>query len=110
MIPMSLRPIAAPRIERAPSQPPVRFARLSRLAHRFRSARSRKQDPEIDPTLPATSAIVDVQQPIADVPERPYDLLLLGAALGLLAIGTVAIFSSTAADGMAHHKNPTHYL
>ncbi len=109
---MSLRPIATPRVERSAhlvAPPPARFARLAKLAHAIR-ARFQRTAPVIDPTLPATAAIIDVQQPTADVPERPYDLWLLGAALGLLAIGTVAIFSSTAADGMAHHKNPTHFL
>jgi len=101
-------PIAAPRVERAPSAQP-RFARLARVAELLRG-KLRRKAPEIDPTLPATASMVEVQQPTQDIPERPYDLWLLGAALGLLAIGTVAIFSSTAADGMAHHKNPTHYL
>ncbi len=105
---MSLRPIAAPRGERS-TPPPARFARLARLAESIR-ARFRKPETAIDPTLPATASIAEVQQPTVDVPERPYDVWLLGAALGLLAIGTVAIFSSTAADGMAHHKNPTHFL
>ena len=106
---MSFRPIAAPpRVERSVAPPP-RFAKLARIADAVR-ARLRRKGPEIDPTLPATASIVDIQQPQQDVPERPYDLWLLGAALGLLAIGTVAIFSSTAADGMAHHKNPTHFL
>lgn len=101
-------PISAPRLER-PSQPAARFAKLARFAEGVR-ARLKKKGPEIDPTLPATASVVEIQQPQQDVPERPYDLWLLGAALGLLAIGTVAIFSSTAADGMAHHKNPTHFL
>ena len=101
-------PISSPRLAR-PAQPAARFAKLSRFAEAIR-ARLRKKGPVIDPTLPATAAVVEIQQPHQDVPERPYDLWLLGAALGLLAIGTVAIFSSTAADGMAHHKNPTHFL
>ncbi len=101
-------PISAPRIERPPQVTP-RFAALARLANAVRT-KLKKKPPEIDPTLPATASVVEIQQPQQDVPERPYDLWLLGAALGLLAIGTVAIFSSTAADGMAHHKNPTHFL
>jgi cell division protein FtsW len=113
MFSMSLRKIAAPRLERSLTsiavQEPVRFARLAKIANALRD-RFRKKSPELDPTLPATASIVEVQQPTADVPERPYDLWLLGSALGLLAIGTVAIFSSTAADGMAHHRNPFHFL
>ncbi len=101
-------PISAPRIER-PAQATPRFAALARFADAVRT-KLKKKGLEIDPTLPATAAVIEIQQPQQDVPERPYDLWLLGAALGLLAIGTVAIFSSTAADGMAHHKNPTHFL
>jgi len=76
-----------------------------RLAHRRDTATT-----SIDPTLPATAAIVAIQHPSVEVPERPYDLWLLGAALGLLVIGTIAIFSSTAADGMAHHRSSTFFL
>jgi cell division protein FtsW len=101
-------PIASPRIERA-TQPVERFAWLARFADSVRD-KLRKKGPAIDPTLPATAAMMEIQQPQQDVPERPYDLWLVVAAFGLLAIGTVAIFSSTAADGMAHHKNPTHFL
>lgn len=101
-------PIASPRIERA-TQPVERFAWLARFAETVRD-KLRKKGPAIDPTLPATAAMMEIQQPQQDVPERPYDLWLVVAAFGLLAIGTVAIFSSTAADGMAHHKNPTHFL
>ncbi len=81
-------------------------------------ARRRERDREIerdsattiDPTLPATAQIVAVQQPTVEVAERPYDLWLLGSTLGLLVIGTIAIFSSTAAEGMAHHRSPTFFL
>ena len=39
---------------------------------------------EIDPTLPATAQVVAIQHPSATLPERPYDLVLLAAVLGLL--------------------------
>jgi cell division protein FtsW len=64
----------------------------------------------IDPTLPATAQVVAVQHPSATLPERPYDLVLLAAVLGLLCIGTIAIYASTAAGGLAHHRNPAHFL
>jgi cell division protein FtsW len=65
---------------------------------------------EIDPRLPATAQVVAVQHPSVSVPERPYDLVLLCAVFGLLGIGTIAIFSSTAAESLAHHRNPWHVL
>ena len=79
---------------------------FERLRVRFQT----RNEGKVDPTLPATAAIVAVQQPNVEVEERPYDLWLFAAALGLLVIGTVAIFSSTAADGLAHHRNSTHFL
>jgi len=90
-----------------PEAPPSRWARLRAKLHK-----PPKPEPigEIDPTLPATAQVVAIQHPSQTLPERPYDLVLLAAVLGLLAIGTIAIFSSTAADGMAHHRNATHFL
>src|SRR5689334_9760238 len=58
----------------------------------------RRPADKIDPTLPATSSVVAVQSPAVSLPERSYDLVLVAAVLALLSIGTVAIFSSTAAD------------
>src|SRR5215207_1410843 len=55
---------------------------------------------EIDPRLPACAQVVAVQHPSATLPERPYDLVLLTAVLGLLVIGTIAVYSSTAAFGL----------
>src|SRR6185436_16364957 len=51
--------------------------------------RGRAPGEPIDPRLPATAQIVAVQHPSMNLPERPYDLLLLGAVLGLLGIGTI---------------------
>ncbi|MEJ7600659.1 MAG: putative lipid II flippase FtsW [Kofleriaceae bacterium] len=64
----------------------------------------------IDPTLPATAQVVAIQHPSATLPERPYDLLLLASVLGLLCIGTISIYASTAAAGLAQHRNPAHFL
>src|SRR5262249_5397356 len=54
----------------------------------------------VDPTLPAAAQIVQVQHPSATLPARPYDLVLIVAVLGLLGIGTVEIYSATAAEGL----------
>jgi cell division protein FtsW len=57
----------------------------------------------------ASSALTD-QQPTAPVPERPYDLVLLCAILGLLGIGTVEIYSATAAEALARFHDGTYFL
>ena len=94
----------------APETEPAVFSRWSKLLARLR--KPPRPDPigEIDPTLPATAQVVAIQHPSATLPERPYDLVLFAAVLGLLGIGTLAIFSSTAADGLTHHRNATHFL
>jgi cell division protein FtsW len=65
---------------------------------------------EVDPTLPATAQVVAVQRPAVDAPERPYDVVLIAAVLGLLAIGTIAIYSATAAEGLTRLGNAAHFL
>jgi cell division protein FtsW len=64
----------------------------------------------LDPTLPATAQIVAIQHPSVTLPERPYDLLLLVAVLGLLGIGTIEIYSATAADGLTRFHDDAHFL
>jgi cell division protein FtsW len=64
----------------------------------------------IDPRLPATAQLVSVQHPSATLPERPYDLVLLAAVLGLLGIGTIEIYSATAADGLTRFHDAAHFL
>jgi len=64
----------------------------------------------MDPTLPATAQLVAVQQPCVALPERPYDLLLLVAVLGLLGIGTIEIYSATAADGLTRFHDSGYFL
>ncbi|MGN6109922.1 MAG: putative lipid II flippase FtsW [Kofleriaceae bacterium] len=76
---------------------------------------ARKREPggsigSIDPTLPATAQVVAVQHPSAALPERPYDLMLIAVVLGLLCIGTIEIYASTAADGLTRLGNAAHYL
>ncbi len=85
--------------------PPV-LSVLQRLADRVRARRSAAAEP----VLPAAAQLVAVQQPGATLPERPYDLLLLGAVLGLLGIGTVEIYSATAAESLTHYGDSAHYL
>jgi len=71
---------------------------------------TRKKAPPIDPTLPVSAQIVAVQHPSAALPERSYDLLLIAAMLGLLCIGTIEIYSATAADALTHFHDAAHYL
>ncbi|MDB4961522.1 MAG: cell division protein FtsW [Myxococcales bacterium] len=86
-----------------------RFAKLTELMRRLRARRA-ADAPTIDPTLPATAQVVAIQHPSATLPERPYDLWLLTAVLGLLGMGTVAIYSSTAADGLTRLNDAYYYL
>ena len=60
--------------------------------------------------LPATAQLVAIQHPSATLPERAFDLWLLAAVLGLLGIGTIAIYSSTAADGLTRYHDAYFYL
>ena len=63
----------------------------------------------IDPRLPTCAQVVAVQHPSTTLPERPFDLILLTAALGLLVIGTIAVYSATAAFGLTL-GNSAHFL
>lgn len=65
---------------------------------------------EIDPTLPATAQVVAVQTPTVELPERSYDLILIAAVLGLLTIGTIEIYSATAAESLTRLGNAAHFL
>lgn len=84
---------------------------LRRIAE-WRRARPAPEPPapQLDPTLPATAAVVSVQRPAADAPERPYDVLLIAAVLGLLSIGTIQIYAATAAEGLTKLGNAAHFL
>src|SRR5688500_12964310 len=94
----------------APQCPP---RRLRLVADRIRTKLRPPPPPdtigEIDPRLPATAQVVAVQHPSLTLPERPFDLVLLSAALGLLVIGTIAVYSSTAAFGLTI-GNSAHFL
>ncbi len=76
---------------------------LRRLVDRVRAGRT-------EPSLPSSAQLVAVQEPTVALPERPYDLLLLAAVLALLGLGTVEIYSATAADALTHFGDAAHYL
>ena len=76
---------------------------IDQLARRAKQLRERLGDRirarrDSEPTLPASAALISVQHPSVTLPERPYDLLLLAAVLGLLGIGTIEIYSATAGE------------
>jgi cell division protein FtsW len=50
------------------------------------------------------------QKPLEELPERPYDLVLLGAVLGLLSIGTIEIYSSTATTAFKKFGDSSYFL
>src|SRR5512146_3135136 len=84
---------------------------LSRLLARARSLRGRvRLRRDSNPTLPPSAALISVLHPGATLGERPYDLLLIAAVLGLLGIGTVEIYSATAADALTHFHDSAHFL
>lgn len=79
------------------------MALLRRLAElRLRSRR--------EVALPAAAQLIAVQHPSATLPERPYDLWLIFAVLGLLGLGTIEIYASTAADGLTRYHDAYYYL
>ena len=81
---------------------------LSRFVERVRAIKLRRASSE--PSLPAAAQLVAVQHPSAALPERPYDLWLIGAVLGLLCLGTIEIYSATAADSLVHYNDSMHFL
>ncbi|MDX2093302.1 MAG: putative lipid II flippase FtsW [Kofleriaceae bacterium] len=83
------------------------LGRIAAVTERWRRSSS---EPVVDPTLPAPAALVSIQHPSANLPERPYDVWLLVAVLGLLCIGTIAIYSSTAGEGLTKHADAFYYL
>ncbi|HUJ62709.1 MAG TPA: putative lipid II flippase FtsW [Kofleriaceae bacterium] len=74
---------------------------LRRLVDRFRPRRADE---------PAPAPLVAGQHPSAGLPERPYDVVLVAAVLGLLGIGTIEIYSATAADALTHYGDAAHFL
>jgi cell division protein FtsW len=78
---------------------------LRRLIERVRARRESAETP-----LPANAALIAVQHPSAALPERPYDLLLITAVLALLGIGTIEIYSATAAESLTQFGSSSHFL
>lgn len=50
------------------------------------------------------------QAPIVAVPGRPVDLWLLAAALGLITIGVIEVFSTSAVYALKKHGDSTYFL
>jgi len=57
-----------------------------------------------------SAPVVATQETAATLAERPFDLILIGAVLALLGIGTIEIYSSTAADALTHYNDSAHFL
>src|SRR5215216_3364949 len=79
---------------------------LRRLVERIR----KRREPAEEPILPPNAALIAIQNPNASLPERSYDLLLLGAVLALLGIGTIEIYSATAGESLTQFHDSSHYL
>jgi cell division protein FtsW len=69
---------------------------------------ARLSSSEESPERPAPA--LTAQAPITDLPERPYDLILVATILALLGLGTVEIFASTAASATAAHRDAYFFL
>lgn len=63
-----------------------------------------------EPGPPVATPAVAAQVTVADAPPRPYDVLLIGAVLGLLTIGTLAIYASTATTALREHGDAAFFL
>ena len=79
---------------------------LRRLVERVR----KRREPAEEPILPPNAALIAIQNPSATLPERSYDLVLLGAVLTLLGIGTIEIYSATAGEALTQFHDSSHYL
>ncbi|HUS29529.1 MAG TPA: putative lipid II flippase FtsW [Kofleriaceae bacterium] len=93
------------------------MAVLRRLVERVSSVRARlvgrlrRERSDDEPTkLPASASLIAIQHPSATLPERSYDLLLIGAVFALLTIGTIEIYSATAAEALTQWGSSTHFL
>ncbi len=66
--------------------------------------------PTIEPPSDRPAPSVATQAPVAEVAERPYDLLLLGTVLALLTLGTIEIYAATASQAGARRGDPGFFL
>jgi cell division protein FtsW len=78
---------------------------LRQLVERVRARSARAE-----PTLPGSASLIAVQHPSVTLPERPYDLVLVAAVLALLGIGTIEIYSATAAESLTQFGSSLHFL
>jgi len=69
--------------------------------------RLREETLEAPPKAPPA---LTSQAPIQEIPERGTDLVLLGAVLALLVIGTIEVFSSSAVYGLQKHGDSLFFL
>ncbi len=58
----------------------------------------------------AAPSTVDAQAPIVELPERSFDLMLIGAVVMLLLIGTVEVFSASAVLGVKRHGDAMFFV
>jgi cell division protein FtsW len=86
------------------------FRGLAAVRRRSGGGAQHDRSAAIDPTLPATAQIIAVQHPGANLPERPYDLVLLASVLALLGVGTIEIYSATAAEGLTRFHDAAYFL
>src|SRR5688572_1017862 len=58
----------------------------------------------------APPALTVQQQPVVDIAERSYDVVLLAAVLGLIVIGVVEVFSSSAVLGLKRFGDSMYFV
>ncbi len=80
------------------------MAVLRRIVDRF------KRKSSDDVPLPPTASLIAVQHPSATLPERPFDLVLLVAVLGLLCVGTIEIYAATTAEGLTRFHDAAYFF
>ncbi len=81
---------------------------LFRLVDWWRARRARLADAA--PSLPRAAQTIALQEPVAPIAERPFDLVLIATVLALLGIGTIEIYSATAADALTHYNDGAYFL
>lgn len=58
----------------------------------------------------AKPPLVATQAPIVDIPEQSFDVVLIAAVLGLLVIGSVEVFSSSAVLGLKRYGDSMYFI
>lgn len=66
--------------------------------------------PAADPAEARPAPALTTQAPLAEVAERPFDLVLVGTVLALLAVGTVEVYAATAAQAATRHGDGSFFL